>query len=210
MDTNIMLALFLGSFTFAGCYEKTMVAEYHEKKKEMSTAKLPIIALQSLQNGDIILREGFGWVSQMIVRLLNEPIPVSHAGMLFWECGEWQVIHSVSGKISEVDGLRIEPLNVFLGNAQPETVLITRLKNCDPKKLKLAAIELLSRDVPFDHLFDLNDTSAFYCSEFIYHTMKQSQCPIWNTLIEDREKLVIGFEQLYDTTHVEIIYKINN
>ncbi len=169
-------------------------------------ARLPAEVAGCLQNGDIILRESAGWVSGSIVALLKEPRPFSHVGLLIMEDGRWQVIHSISGRISSIDGLRMEPLPGFLKDALPGQVLITRLKQGNPEKMTAAARAFLARKIPFDGFFDLKDTTAFYCSEFVYEVMKRSDAELWAPDTLPNGRLFLGFRRYYDDRFAELIY----
>ncbi|HMQ61074.1 MAG TPA: YiiX/YebB-like N1pC/P60 family cysteine hydrolase [Flavilitoribacter sp.] len=169
-------------------------------------ARLPDEVAGCLRTGDIILRESPGWVSGSIVAVLKEPRPFSHVGMLVREGDGWQVIHSISGRISSIDGLRMEPLPVFLKDALPGQVLISRLKWGDPDKMTAAAKDFLARKIPFDGFFDLTDTSAFYCSEFVYEVLKRSGTALWAPDTLPNGRPFLGFRRYYDEQFTELIY----
>jgi hypothetical protein len=122
-----------------------------------------------LQEGDIILRRGSGMVSDIIARLLNEKYELSHCGIVVELQDELWVVHSVSNSVSEVDGMQVHRLQDFVGQSLPNSVVVSRLHTIqDGTRIAEKAIQYLQREVPFDHHFDLRDTSAFYCSELIW------------------------------------------
>lgn len=169
-------------------------------------AAIPPGVYASLQSGDLILESGHSMLSRAIIRLLDEPRPFSHMGMLIGDQQEWKVIHTLSSEISEVDGLRLEPLVDFLKGAHPDHLLIVRPRGVKPDDLVQAAEYYLRRHVPFDRFFDLTDTSAFYCSEFIYYTMIRAGIPEIAPDTLRNGRVYIGFRHFYDDSLVEIIY----
>ena len=123
-----------------------------------------------LQAGDFVFRRGYGLVSDQIVRLLGEPRPLSHSGVVVEGTnGDWQVIHTISSALSEVDGLRIEPLADFFQSAQRDSVYLVRLVEPSGHGQHMAAqaVQFLQEGRPFDHAFQL-DTHALYCTELLW------------------------------------------
>lgn len=169
-------------------------------------AAIPPGVYASLQSGDLILESGHSMLSRAIIRLLDEPRPFSHMGMLIRDQQEWKVLHTLSSEISEVDGLRMEPLVDFLKEAHPDHLLIVRPRGLKSDDLVQSAEYYLRQQVPFDRFFDLTDTSAFYCSEFIYHTMIRAGLPEIAPDTLRNGRVYIGFRHFYDDSLVEIIY----
>lgn len=127
-----------------------------------------------LQDGDIILRRGSGMVSDMIASLLNEDHDISHCGVVTEREGKFYVVHSVSSNVSEVDGMQAHPLQQFVAQSKPGSVVVTRLRTeGDRSGISRRCVQYLKRAIPFDHHFDLNDTSSFYCSELIWRVVQE-------------------------------------
>lgn len=126
-----------------------------------------------LREGDILLRHGYGFVSNSIVKVLSEEVPVSHSGLLVQDPnGEFQVIHSVSQSVSDSDGVQMVDLDTFVRDSQPNSLVVVRfrgLANSPPYSQQISerAFYYLDRQIPFDYSFDFNDTTRFFCSEFI-------------------------------------------
>ena len=66
-----------------------------------------------IQEGDIILRMGEGWLSQFICKHLHDTIRVSHCGILVKSEADWEVIHVLSKEVSDIDGVQSCPLGQF-------------------------------------------------------------------------------------------------
>lgn len=134
-------------------------------------AKPPRYALSAsevalLQDGDIILRRGSGMVSDMIASMLNEDHDVSHCGILVLRDSVFRVVHAVSNNISDHDGMQVHGLPEFIRQSKRGSVVVCRLRtDADRSAISRQAVRYLKRKVPFDHHFDRNDTTSFYCSE---------------------------------------------
>ncbi len=132
--------------------------------------------ISEIQDGDIIMRQGYGIVSSIILRSLDEDIPVSHIGIIVQDSiGQLHVIHSVSRAISDYDGIQVDDLERFVNQSRPNSVIITRYNNqtqdYNGNKISERANHYLERKVPFDHSFNLQDSTAFFCSELIWRIL---------------------------------------
>lgn len=130
--------------------------------------------LSMLREGDILLRQGHGMVSRMIVESLREEIPLSHVGLLTIDPsdGQFKVIHSVSQSISYFDGIQIQDLKSFLQDSKPNTLVVVRYRNLEqggvaPKEISSRAFHYLEMQVPFDYEFDFSCSDRFFCTELI-------------------------------------------
>ncbi len=120
------------------------------------------------EEGDLILRRGSSTVSGFIARGLPGSCEMSHCGILTAHGDSWQVVHSISGKISDLDGIRIDSLQDFLRQAQPgKAIHIKPRFSIDRHAISENAHKYLRRRIPFDHDFDLEDSNRMYCSELI-------------------------------------------
>lgn len=123
---------------------------------------------ESFQEGDIILRKGDSWLSGFIARALPNPYKISHGGILMKSEGKWLVIHTISGQISNIDGIRSEPLERFLEKASGAVVLLLSPRfDVDRKELTARAKYYLQQKTPFDMDYDLNTHDKLYCTELI-------------------------------------------
>lgn len=121
-----------------------------------------------LEEGDILLRRGSSFISTMISRATPSARGMSHCGIVIWEKEEWQVIHSISGSISDQDGIRMESIQSFVSKAHNDMIWhIKPAFEVDRKKLGKSARYYLSQRTPFDHDFDLSNDNRLYCTEFV-------------------------------------------
>lgn len=130
----------------------------------------------SIQSGDVILRKSYGLVSEIVVAQLADTLGISHCGIIVKDTGNvFRVIHALSKKVSEVDGVQICDLEDFMNDSRIETVKVVRYRK-NPRKIAESAVSYLKRKVPFDEQFNSKDTTALFCSELpiqiirtIYH-----------------------------------------
>jgi len=126
----------------------------------------------SIQTGDIILRKSYGLISEIVVTQLHDSLNISHCGILLKDSGSViSVIHSLSKKVSDTDGVQICDLEDFLNDSHLESVKIVRYRN-NPKIIAESAVGYLNRRVPFDEEFNSKDTSAMFCSELPIHIIR--------------------------------------
>lgn len=143
--------------------------------KNTQIARLSKTQIELLQEGDIILRRGYGFFSDMIAKRLNDTIfDVTHSGILYKKNEKWFVIHSLSSDASDFDGMQEQSLDVFLRYSVPEKILVVRPKNTTPTQRKQIAEQgkfYLSQKVPFDHFGVIDEPSKMYCTELIWQIL---------------------------------------
>lgn len=159
---------------FAIIFMFLFVCDKHDKQEQF----FYIYALSAdekgaLNNGDIILREGYGFVSEAIVKKLNERYPVSHCGIVVKDSANAiSIIHSLSGSLMSSDGVQQCSLAEFEKDSRNNSIIIVRLKEGENEKIAQKAQYYLQKKVPFDHSFDLSDSSHFFCSELIIRILQ--------------------------------------
>jgi uncharacterized protein YycO len=124
-----------------------------------------------LHEGDILIRRGYGFVSDKIVETQESPYPVSHCAMLVGEPGNWKVIHSLSSSVSPIDGAQEQSLQRFLNESVPNSIIVQRFKTSSDTISKIVNRVKYYSSIrkPFDHDFDRIDTTKFYCTELFQH-----------------------------------------
>ena len=137
---------------------------------EPETQKEHIALLDSTRfaEGDILLRQGNSFISTLIVQAFPSAEGMSHCGVLVRDQGMWKIIHSISGSISDSDGIRIEELPSFISKAHLGNVRhIKPAFQIEPMLLASKARYYLKQESAFDHDFDLSERKRLYCSELI-------------------------------------------
>ena len=125
-----------------------------------------------LQEGDIILRQGEGILSSMILRQLRDTIPASHCGILIPHGADWDVIHALSLDVSDTDGVQCCPLDEFMNDCVPGSICVLRCLADTAGVIAPQARYYLAVHKPFDRTFSLKDSTSFFCSELPYRILK--------------------------------------
>lgn len=147
--------------------------EYKSQQEQLHNKyRLSYAEIDSLQDGDILLRHGFGVVSDAISRGLNEEYAVSHCAIVRKPTQDSiVVIHSVSSSLSDVDGVQSVGIKRFIRESKPNSVILVRFQDPSGKSnslLSQRADYYLQKQVPFDNAFDIKDSSKFYCTELLW------------------------------------------
>lgn len=147
-----------------------------ETKRDYTKYELSQKEMSMLRDGDIILRHGYGMVSDGIIETMKDEYHVSHCAILIQNPdGSFKVIHSVSQSLSPYDGVQEQTMEKFFHDSQKNSLMVVRLKQANDStchRISQRANYYLQERIPFDHAFDINDTSSFYCSEFIWLVIK--------------------------------------
>jgi hypothetical protein len=156
---SVILITILNSSAFVGgaiCYSSAFLEDD------------PIWDQLDLQEGDLLLRRGGTFVSTLISRAFPKAEGMSHCGIIVQSGDAWRIIHSISGSISESDGIRIDPISSFASKAKDGKIYhIKPIFEVDRQKIVQTAELFLMQQLAFDHDFDLDDPSKMYCSELV-------------------------------------------
>lgn len=162
---------------------------------------------QSLFNpGDIILRRGKGLVSDGIAQVLNEPYNVTHCGLLVPSDSGWAVMHALSDKSRDIDGVVVQALGQFVEESKQGSIMVVRYKAMNGKEQAVlhTADGYLKKGLPFDLGFDIHDTTAIYCSELLQKVyMDNFGEDIFPIRIQTPTTELLKYTYLFDTTHFE-------
>lgn len=128
-----------------------------------------------LRSGDIILRRGYGMFSDALISAQDQRYPVSHCAMIIERNGKLSVAHALSSSVAPIDGAQEQPLQRFLNESVPNSVVVMRFKTSpDTIQRIVEAVKSYSdKHIPFDHNFDKSDTTKFYCTELFQHCYKK-------------------------------------
>lgn len=192
--------LFLRHYNYRSEQEQ-LVSKYSLSPKEISL----------LKEGDIILRHGYGFVSDMIVETLNNSIGLSHCSILTRDDnGKWLIVHSVSSTLTDIDGVQSQPLAPFINDSKKNSVVVIRYKHAkndsDLARIGERARYYLEKQIPFDDSFDLNDSTKFYCSELPWKIFKDEyNIDIFETKNRAEHYDYMKLDCFFDTSNFEII-----
>lgn len=184
--------------------------EKREVKNKFSYSRISSAEIAKIQEGDFILRRGFGYLSNMIATRLNEaPFDVTHAGVLIIDNGKWAVIHSLSSDVSKIDGIQIQYLDEFLKYSQPNKIVITRFKSPNTStNYQIAALAKyhLKKNIPFDNLADFEDSTRMYCTELILHILnKDLKVLEIDKTKQEKHDFLFTMKKMYDTNYFKLV-----
>jgi hypothetical protein len=161
-----------------------------------------------LRTGDILLRKGYGYFSEKIALADTPPCQVSHCAMLVNRNNTWQVVHALSSSVAPFDGVQFQPLQQFLNESQPNSLLVYRFKTT-PDTLQRIVNETCRYAIeqrPFDHTFDSDDTSTVYCTEvFKLAFIKALSRDIFIHSKDSKGKSIINFSVFKNSSHFDCI-----
>ncbi|RRJ89368.1 YiiX/YebB-like N1pC/P60 family cysteine hydrolase [Flavobacterium macacae] len=214
-----LVMLFLLAFiSYKAFFYFDRKSEQTEIIKNRKITRLSAREIAQIQEGDFILRRGFGFFSDYISKELNDSlIDVTHAGIITKRNDSIFVIHSLSSDVTEIDGLQIQPLKDFLKYSYPQKIIVTRLKSNDSligNKITDLAKMYLEKHTPFDHKGNYEDDSELFCTEMIWKILEKDLKSVKiPTEPEPRKKFFYSMSPMYDTTYFDIKvnqYKIKN
>lgn len=188
-----------------------MYYEYNSQQKQKHTKySLTQQEISELCEGDIILRHGYGLVSDLIVESLQESLDLSHCAILAKDStGQFIVIHSVSSTVSDVDGVQWQYLQPFIKDSKENSVVVVRFKGkteVERKKIADRAHYYLDRKIPFDNSFDIYDTTEYYCNELIWHIFKDEfSVDLYKDKYAKGKYDYMKFDTFLDSTKFDII-----
>jgi len=187
-------------------------SEEKEIAENIHITRLTPDEIAVIEEGDFILRRGFGFFSDYISKNLNDSlIDVTHAGIIVRRDGILHVIHSLSSDVTNIDGLQIQTLDEFLKYSAPGKIIITRSKNCPPEtrhKIAMLAESYLEKKVPFDHNGNFDDCNELFCTELIWQILeKDLHCVMLPTEAKARKDFFYSMTPMYNTDYFDI--KIN-
>lgn len=136
------------------------------------------------REGDLVFRRGTGIVSRAVL-YADQNGMYSHIGILTNDSCGWQVIHAVPGEPDfpgDPDRVKKEPVEVFFSHGRTKTGAVMRI---DGKRESIErAVEQAERyyrsGTPFDHQYDLRDTSKMYCTELVFRVFSDAGIDLTN------------------------------
>lgn len=129
--------------------------------------------IEIIEEGDIVFRRGEGIVSQVV---LAHDIGgmYSHIGVVVSDKGKLKIAHSVPGEhddANDFDRVKLDDISTFFSSNFASNGAVKRLllDNEIKKIISSVALEKVAKKIPFDHHYNLEDTSELYCTEFVRH-----------------------------------------
>ena len=163
--------------------------------------------VDKLQSGDLVFRTGSGFVSDFARNFSRYDKRFSHVGILFKQGNMINVTHSINEEEKHYNGVVTEPLADFLNAASNWAVYRLPLTRTQKARFISATHKYARQKIPFDSQFDLGTSQNFYCTELIWHALKQASPD--KELINNRTILAgrpfISIDDLYRNGHAQLI-----
>ncbi len=126
------------------------------------------------QTGDIAFRRGVGAASRAVL-LSNHRGSFSHVGVIVQQDSQWMVVHEVpyEGKTPEDDKIYCEQVSDFFNTQKAASGAVYRMQGMDSAKRSIVynfLMRQLERELPFDHDYNLADSTSQYCSELVWRS----------------------------------------
>lgn len=207
---RILIIIFI-VFLFLGLSVWLFVHIYNyrtDKEQDQNTYSLTKEEIAKIKDGDIILRYGFGLVSDIIVEQLKEEFDVSHCAILCKDDTNITVIHSVSSTLSDIDGVQSQDLKSFVHESHKNSIIIVRYKpkiDKDNPYISKRAKDYLNKQIGFDNAFNINDSSQFYCSELLWKVILNEYNDDILLGKNQERKDHLRFDTFLDTSRFEVI-----
>jgi len=127
--------------------------------------------LVHLEEGDLVFRRGIGFVGH-VVTMADTEGRYSHVGIVVYKDSVPYIVHAVPHEHDfegDFDRVKCEDARSFIGRYTECVAGIYRPQVSDSLKSIAAnhALRLSVKQVPFDHDYNLDDTTALYCTELI-------------------------------------------
>jgi hypothetical protein len=129
------------------------------------------IPVAALKTGDVVLRNGYGLMSAVFRKANTQEAEFSHAGIVLRKDAGVFVAHLQQEQAE--NALQLEPLEQFTDHSVCSKAAVCRfdLSEQQRKQLFLQVEEALKQQKTFDVSFDLADSKAMYCTEWIRHLL---------------------------------------
>ena len=161
-----------------------------------------------LRSGQIALRTGADPISFMLRQMNEKDKKFSHCGIVIVEDGYPFVYHSVGGEDNPDAQLQRDSAKHFFNATTNERIGIASLDLSTENVAHLAEVvnQYYKAKVLFDMDFNLADSSRFYCSEFVYHAVRNalSDTSYFKTSVL-QERNFVGIDDLFAAPHGGII-----
>lgn len=163
-----------------------------------------------IKEGDLILRDGKGFISELLKECNAQDKSFSHAGVATIENGQVFVIHAIGGEGNVSNKMLKDPLELFCWDKQCFAFGVAELNLPDSARTAfLSEVKhYYETGMEFDTDFDLSTDDRMYCSEMIY----KSICVATNDknfipLTHVNGKPFVGVDNLYINQHSNLKFK---
>lgn len=145
-------------------------------KVQRNSTNLFVADAGMFSTGDIVMRKGKGFISEMFRKTSQRDQQFSHAGVIEVKKTGVYVVHVIENPQDSGSHLKTETLESFCSSSYNQGYAIYRYDFFSGKEKAISGYlkRLKSSGVKFDENFDLQTGSALYCTELIYKLCLES------------------------------------
>jgi hypothetical protein len=180
-------------------------------KQETTNIKinLPSIPDSLFKSGDLIFRDGRGFISNAFRKLSRTDPRYSHAGIIHRENEKIFVYHLIGGEENKNSRMRKDLLADFCNPFQANSFGVYR-SDLDGSKVDSLATNLYHKGIIFDADFDLSTDDKMYCTELVFKILtkvsaKENYLPL--TVLSGIK--YEACDNIYLSPHSKKIYSLN-
>lgn len=189
-----------------------IVISFFSCKEKNNNTRFDLSSL-SFINGDLILRKGTS-INSRVVLMSKTNESYSHVGIIVKTDSIAYVVHTSPDEVSVEEGsiLRKELLTDFLAKNKAVAMAIYRydLTELDKEVLLEKINYFLNKKILFDNDYDINDSSKFYCTEFVWNCYNAIDIDISEskrTIFPGIKKEFIFPSDIIQNKNLQLIYK---
>lgn len=195
LPATILAIIFFTGLAFNPVHNSSAKAQ--ELKFEM-----PVIAFRT---GDVVLRNGKGFISGFFRNTSLQKKEYSHAGILIKEGTETYVVHMIGDGIAS--GLKKETFADFCSVENNTDFAVYRYALLPQQFHKICSFiqKTEAAHIPFDDHFDLATDSALYCTELILKSFSAAGYHLESSEMNGKKYLAI--DDLYVRNKTDLIFE---
>ena len=152
----------------------------------------------NLHTGDVILRQGKGFISEVFRKSSLHDQHYSHAGVIQVTAKGVFVVHVIGNSGKADSELKSEPIDEFCKSSENRSYAIYRYSFLSGKEHEINRYlnNLKSQHIRFDEHFDMSTKNLLYCTELVYDMCLMTvNHPLPVTEVRGRQ--YVGLDDLY-------------
>jgi hypothetical protein len=171
-------------FFILACHSPKKEHNFFDAKKDSLSKEIKINnALQQItrakklvHSGDLILRTGKDFTSDVMRKLSQQDRTYSHCGIASWENDTLFVYHALGGDFNPDQKVRRDPFYLFCNPFENRGFGIFRYKLSKGQQQNMLhfAKDYFSKGIMFDMQFNLATDDRMYCSEYVYKIIEKA------------------------------------
>jgi len=206
-DLFLMILILASSFMISFSTKEKNIIENKNKSENVkfNNKNIPDSLFHS---GDLIFRDGRGFISSAFRKLSLTDPHYSHAGIIHRENGKIFVYHLIGGE-GQQNKMRKDLLENFCSSLQANSFAIYR-SDQNGEQIDSLAKYFFSKEIEFDSGFSLMTNDKMYCTELLYKILvKVSGQDNFLSLTTLSGIKYVSCDNIYLSPHMKKIYAID-